>query len=148
MGRYFNNCFGDFATFVHGTKCAAQFSGNIPAPLVRIHKDQRIAHDNITWQTPKERVSPYEEEWKVLLDAIRNDRPHSEVQRSAYSDPATIMGRAAVHSGKIVTWDVALASKLQFCPEIDGLTPDSPAPAKADAAGRYPIPVPGQWSEI
>jgi hypothetical protein len=58
------------------------------------------------------------------------------------------MGRAAVHSGKIVTWDEALASKFQFCPEIDRLTADSSAPAKADAAGRYAIPVPGRWSEI
>jgi predicted dehydrogenase len=148
VGRYYENCYPEFATFVHGTKCAAQFSGNIHAPLVQMHKDQRIARDNIVWEPAKERVSPYVEEWRVLLDAVRNNHPHNEVQRSAYSDLATIMGRAAVHSGKIVTWDEALASKFQFCPEIDRLTADSPAPAKADAAGRYAIPVPGRWSEI
>lgn len=147
VGRYFAQCHTDFATFVHGTKCAAQFSGNIHAPTVRMHKDQRIEHDTIAWEPSKEKVSPYVEEWRVLLDAIRNDRPHNEVQRSAYSDLATIMGRAAVHSGKIITWDDAMASKFQYCPNVDGLTPDSPAPATADATGRYPIPVPGQWSE-
>ncbi len=148
VGRYFAQCYTEFATFVHGTKCAAQFSGSIHAPTVRIHKDQRIEHDTIAWEPPKEKVSPYVEEWRVLLEAIRNDRPHNEVQRSAYSDLATIMGRAAVHSGTIITWDQAMASKFQYCPEVDSLTPDSPAPARADAAGRYPIPVPGQWSEI
>ncbi|NLY00248.1 MAG: Gfo/Idh/MocA family oxidoreductase [Rhodopirellula sp.] len=148
VGRYLAECYPEFATFVHGTKCAAQFSGSIHAPTVRIHQDQRIARDTIAWEPPKEQVSPYQEEWRVLLDAIRSDRPHNEVERSAYSDLATIMGRAAVHSGKIVTWDEALASDFRFCPDIDRLTSDSSAPAKADAAGCYPIPVPGQWSEI
>jgi hypothetical protein len=113
-----------------------------------MHKDQRIVRDNVAWEPPKERVSPYDAEWRVLLEAIRNNQPHNEIQRSAWSDLATIMGRAAVHSGKIITWDEALASNFQFCPEIDRLTPESPAPAHADAAGRYPVPIPGQWSEI
>jgi len=42
------HCFSNFATYVHGTKCAAQFSGNIHAGTTRIYKDQRIADDNIT----------------------------------------------------------------------------------------------------
>jgi hypothetical protein len=84
----------------------------------------------------------------VLLNAIRNNSAHNEVQRSAYSDLTTIMGRAAVHMGRIITWDEALSSKFHFCPDIDRLTPDSPAPAKIDSAGRYPVPVPGQWAEI
>lgn len=148
VGRYFAKCHPEFATYVHGTKCAAQFSGNIHAPTVRIHKDQRIERDTIAWEPAKETVSPYVEEWRVLLDAIRNNRSHNEVERSAFSDLATTMGRAAVHTGKIVTWDEAMASNFRFCPDVDGLTPDSPAPAQADAAGRYPVPVPGQWTEI
>jgi hypothetical protein len=58
------------------------------------------------------------------------------------------MGRAAVHSGKVITWEEALASKFQFCPNVASLTADSPAPVHADAQGRYPAPIPGQWSEI
>lgn len=148
VGRYFAKCDPDFATYVHGTKCAAQFSGNIHAPTVRIYKDQRLAKDNITWEPAKETVSPYVEEWRVLLNAVRNNLPHNEVERSAYSDLTTIMGRAAAHSGKVITWDEALNSTFQFCPDIDRLTPDSPAPAPINAAGHYPVPVPGQWSEI
>jgi len=148
VGRYIANCFPEFATFVHGTKCAAQFSGNIHAPTVHLYKDQRMTRDNLAWEPPKERTSPYVNEWTALLDAVRSDRPHNEVQRSAYSDLATIMGRAAVHMGRTITWDEALASNFQFCPDIDRLTPDSPAPAKADPTGHYPIPVPGQWSEV
>jgi len=58
------------------------------------------------------------------------------------------MGRAAVHSGKIITWDDALASKFAFCPNVAGLTKDSPAPVQADAQGRYPVPMAGAWTEI
>jgi len=147
VARYIAKCYPEFATFVHGTKCAAQFSGNIHAPTVTLHKDQRIARDNIQWKPERERISPYDAEWKVLLDAIRNDRPHNEVQRSAYSDLATLMGRAAVHTGKIVTWEEMLSSNFAFCPNVSSLTNDTSAPVQADAAGRYPAPVPGKWSE-
>jgi hypothetical protein len=93
-------------------------------------------------------VNPWQVEWNVLLDAIRHDRPHNEARRAAYADLASIMGRAAVHSGKVITWEEALASKFQFCPHVARLTADSPAPVHADAQGRYPAPIPGQWSEI
>jgi hypothetical protein len=84
----------------------------------------------------------------VLLEAIRQDRPHNEVQRAAFANLASIMGRAAIHSGKIVTWDEAIASNFKFCSNVDGLTEESPAPVQADAQGRYPVPVPGSWIEI
>jgi len=147
-GRYIPKCHTDFATFVHGTKCAAQFSGNVHAPTVQMYKDQRVAPENITWKPEREKVNPWQAEWNVLLDAIRNDRPHNEAKRAAYSNLAAIMGRAAVHSGKIITWEEAMASDFTFCSNVDRLTQDSPAPVQADAKGRYPAPIPGACSEI
>ena len=146
--RYLRNCHNEFATYIHGTKCAAQFSGSVHAGTVRIYKDQRIARDNVAWQAPKERFSPWQAEWNVLLDAIRNDRPHNEARRAAESNLVDIMGRAAIHSGKVITWDQAMASKFQFCPNIDTLDYDTAPPVRPDARGRYPVPVPGVWSEI
>lgn len=146
--RSMSKCHNDFATFVHGTKCAAQFSGNVHAPTVHIYKDQRTAKNNIAWRPEKEKVSPYQVEWDMLLSAIRQDRPYNEVRRAAFANLASIMGRAAVHSGKIVTWDEAMASDFKFCPNMDGLTEESPAPVRADSQGRYPVPVPGKWTEI
>ncbi|GAG08827.1 unnamed protein product, partial [marine sediment metagenome] len=134
--------------FVHGTKCAAQFSGNVHAPTVHIYKDQRTAKNNIAWRPEREKVSPYQVEWDMLLSAIRQDRPHNEVRRAAFANLASIMGRAAVHSGKIITWDEAMASDFKFCSNVDGLTEESPTPVRADAQGRYPVPVPGTWTEI
>ena len=146
--RAISQCYNDFATFVHGTKCAAQFSGNVHAPTVQIYKDQRTAKDNIAWRPEEEKASPYQVEWDVLLGAIRQDRPHNEVKRAALANLTSIMGRAAVHSGKIITWDEIMASDFKFCSNVDSLTKDSPAPVQADAQGRYPVPVPSTWTEI
>jgi len=147
-GRYLPKCHNDFVTYLHGTKCAARFSGNIHAPNGQIYRDQRIANDNVAWKPEKERINPWQAEWNVLLDAIRNDRPHNEARRAALANLGAIMGRAAVHTGKIVTWDEAMASTFRFCPDVAALTADSPAPVQADAQGRYPAPVPGAWTEI
>ncbi len=146
--RSMRNCHNDFATFVHGTKCAAQFSGNVHAPTVQFYKDQQTDKDNITWKPPREKMSPYQVEWDKLLGAIRNNRPHNEVRRAAYANLVSIMGRAAIHSGKIITWDEMLASDFKFCSNIADLTYNSPSPLQADAEGCYPIPIPGKWTEI
>ncbi len=146
--RLISNCHNDFATFVHGTKCAAQFSGNVHAPTVHMYKDQRSDKSNIGWRPEREKVSPYQVEWDELLSAIRHDRPHNEARRAAYTNLASIMGRAAIHSGKIITWDQMLASDYKFYPDAGDLDYDSPAPVKADANGCYPFPIPGKWTEV
>jgi len=147
-GRYIPNCFSDFITFVHGTKCAGQFSGAIHAPTSQIYKDQHTSSDNVAWKPPREKINPWQAEWNSLLDAIRNNKPHNETKRAALSNLAAIMGRAAVHSGKVITWDEAMNSKFQFCPNVASLTPETPAPVHADAQGHYPIPIPGVTTEV
>jgi predicted dehydrogenase len=146
--RYIPKCYPEFATFVHGTKCAAQFSGKIHAGTVQIYKDQRCEPDNIAWAAEKELFTPWQAEWNALLDAIRNNKPHNEAKRAALSNLADIMGRAAVHMGRVITWEEAMASNFEFCPNRDSMTDDTEPPLKPDAEGRYPLPVPGVWKEI
>ncbi len=58
------------------------------------------------------------------------------------------MGRAACHTGQTVTWDDMMKSRFQFCDYLDDLDYDSPAPVKADEDGWFPVPIPGQWTEV
>ena len=47
-------CDSDFVTYLHGTKCAAQFSGPVHRSIVHTYKGQRLAKDEITWQADGE----------------------------------------------------------------------------------------------
>jgi predicted dehydrogenase len=146
--RRMNQTRSDFATYIHGAKCAAQFSGRTHAATVHMFKDQRIEKDNIAWTPTDDAVSPWQYEWNAFIDSIRNDRPHNEAKRAVYSDLATLMGRAACHTGQTVTWDQIMESDFQFCDYVDKMDYDSPAPVKADEDGQFPVPLPGQWTEI
>ncbi len=142
------HCYKEFATFAHGTKCAAQFSGNIHLGTTHIYGDQRTNKENIVWQAPKEKVNPWDAEWNVLLSNIRSDTPQNEAKRAAYSNMADLMGRAAVHSGKVITWDDMMNSTFQFVADIDAMDYDTEPPVKVGPDGYYPVPIPGEWSEV
>jgi predicted dehydrogenase len=137
-----------FATFIHGSKCAAQFSGNVHAATVHIYKGKEKAKDQIAWSAPAEPRGPWQAEWKDLLEAIRKDRPYNEVERGVKANLATIMGRAAVHMGRTVTWDEVTQSKFAFAPDADQLKFGGPAPVQPDAEGNYPLPGTTKWVEV
>jgi len=146
-GRGMKGCDTAFSTYLHGTKCAAQFSGNVHAPTARIYKNQIIDDSNIAWEPEAETQSPYKAEWDALLTAIREDKPHNEAERSAYTNLASLMGRAATHMGRLVTWDEMLNSEFRFAGNVN-FTMESPSPVAANAEGMYPIPTPGDWVEV
>lgn len=146
--RRISNTRTDFATYIHGAKCAAQFSGNIHAATVHRFKDQRIAKDNIAWTPTRDAYSPWQYEWNDFIQSIRKDRPHNECKRAVYSDLTTLMGRAACHTGQTVTWDQMMNSKFEFCSYLDNLNAESPVPIQADKNGQFLVPVPGQWKEV
>ncbi len=139
--------FSDFATYVHCSKRAGQFSGKIHKATVHIFKDQNISEDNIEWTPTADAQSPWDYEWINFIHSIRNDKPHNEAKRAVYADYASLMGRAAAHYNRIVTWDEITNSDFQFCDYLDDLTYDSPPPVKADADGYFPAPAAGVWEE-
>ena len=67
---------------------------------------------------------------------------------AALSNVADLTGRAAVHSGRVTTWDEMTNSNFQFCPGLENLDENCAPPVQPDSQGRYPVPVPGQWSEV
>jgi predicted dehydrogenase len=136
-----------FATFIRGSQRAAQFSGNVHAATVHIYKGKDFTKDQIDWSAPAEPRNPWQAEWKDMIGAIRNDRPYNEVERGIRANFAVIMGRAAVHMGRRVTWDEVWKSTFAFAPHADQLKFGGPAPVQPDAAGNYPVPIPGKWVE-
>ena len=146
--RRANKGHSEFATFVHCSRRAGQFSGNVHKATVHMFKDQQISQENIAWSPEPDARSPWDYEWVSFIDSIRNDKPHNEAKRAVYSDYASLMGRAAAHGNRIVTWDEVTSSNFQFCDYLDDLSYDSPAPVEADENGYFPAPVAGQWEEL
>ena len=102
----------------------------------------------LVWEYPDRDPSPYRAEWQLLLDAIRQDKPHNEATRAGEAEVAALMGRAATHTGQLVTWDQTLNSEFQFVKDIDGMTFKTSAPIHAGSDGIYPPPQPGITKEI
>jgi predicted dehydrogenase len=137
-----------FATFIHGTKRAAQFSGNVHRATVHTYKGKEIDKDQIDWAADREPCNPWQAEWEDLLQAIRADQPYNEAERAIHANLAAIMGRASAHMGRKITWQEMLDSKFAFTTIADDLEFGGPAPVQPDAQGNYPVPVPGKWVEV
>jgi myo-inositol 2-dehydrogenase/D-chiro-inositol 1-dehydrogenase len=99
--------------------------------------------DGKRWRSELESGDPYQIEHDVLFEAIRKGLPHDEAELGARSTMTAILGRMATYSGRVVTWDEALASKLSLAPADVELAWTSEPPTFPDGSGRYSIPTPG-----
>jgi len=142
--RYMAGCREEFASYATGTRGSAVISTFVHTPAkCRLFKSHRLTRDQMVWEFPQPEPDPYQLEWDHLVEAILQDQPYNEVPRSAQGSLVVAMGRKAVHTGQVVTYDDMLAGDEEFAPGVDRLTMDSPAPLLADANGRYPQPEPG-----
>ena len=137
-----------FATYVHGSKCAGQFSGNVHAATVRLFKDHHINKNNVAWSPTEDAMSPWDYEWRNLVTCIREDLPLNETERACFADYASLMGRAAAHSNRTVTWKEITDSDFAFCANPDDLNEESEPPVLANPDGYFPAPHAGFWSEL
>jgi predicted dehydrogenase len=148
-GRCMEGCDDVYQSFLHGSKGSAIASkgGDCGSPS-SLYKTQSLdAKDLISETKPKNDRGPYQNEWDDLVDAIRNDKPYSELKRGVEASLVTSMGRASAHTGQVITFDGFLNSDHEYAPGLDTLTEKSPAPLQPDANGRYPIPMPGKNKE-
>jgi predicted dehydrogenase len=147
FSRHMNGCWNTYADYAHGSKGSAVIMANLAQPKPQIFKSHNMAPDDLVWEYGERDLNPYHAEWQILLDAIRQDKPHNEARRAGEANVAALMGRMATHTGAYVSWDDALNSEFQFVEDIDGLTMDSPAPIHEDPDGIYPAPIPGVTKE-
>jgi predicted dehydrogenase len=143
-GRTMAGCHDEFASYAHGSKGLAVISSRSHTPSrCRIHKGQKMDREDVVWAYPQPEPNPYDLEWEDLIRAIRKDEPHNEVERGAKASLVTSMGRMAAHTGQVVTYDDMLNCEHEFAPDADKLVINGEAPVKADAEGKYPVPMPG-----
>jgi predicted dehydrogenase len=143
-GRVMPGCHDEFASFAHGSKGSAVISQSSHTPArCKIYKGQNMTKDNLIWSFNRPEPNPYALEWEHLIDAILNDKPHNEVKRGCEASLVTSMGRMAAHTGQVVTYDEMLNCEHEFAPNVDKLVKGGEAPLKANAEGKYPIPMPG-----
>jgi predicted dehydrogenase len=61
-------------------------------------------------------INPYQQEHIDLVESIRSGKPLNELKTVAESTLTAIMGRMSAYTGKAVTWEEALHSKLDLLP--------------------------------
>jgi predicted dehydrogenase len=75
------------------------------------------------WRFDAEYRNPYEQEHADLIASIRGTgRYLNEAKRVAESTLTAIMGRMSAYTGKEVSWDQAINSKLDLAPDVYGFT--------------------------
>jgi predicted dehydrogenase len=143
-GRNIDGCQQEFASYAHGTKCAATIStsGHTPARC-KIYRGQNYTNQDIVWRAPRQEPDPYQVEWEDLMRAIRTNQPYNELRRGIEASLVTAMGRLAAHTGQVITRDHMLNHNRELAPTVAQLTMDSPAPVRAGPDGKYPVPQPG-----
>jgi myo-inositol 2-dehydrogenase / D-chiro-inositol 1-dehydrogenase len=141
QGRHMTGCWGFFGDLILGAKGAAILGEGISQPKLYAGHDTKPA--NMIWEYKGPPCNHYQREHELLFDAIRRDLPYNEAERCAKAAMTGIMGRMAAESGKLITWDDAMASNLELAPGLDQMTWDSNPPVLPDAQGKYPVAIPG-----
>lgn len=147
FSRQIVNCWQTYADYAHGSRGSARLMANMLQPRPVIYKGQRMTEDEVVWKYTENEPNPYHVEWQLLLDAIRQDKPHNEGRRAAEADLVALMGRTAVHTGQMVTWEEMMKSNFQYVADIDHITYDTPAPIQAGPDGMYACALPGSAKE-
>ena len=127
--RQMESCDNLVATFVDGTGGRADCRGMIWGP-----------DGKGVWRyRDRDAPNPYEQEHADLIRSIREGNPLNETLAVAEATLTAIMGRESAYSGRVITWDEALASKQDFSLEnYDFYTPhaigDVPRPGTYELA--------------
>jgi predicted dehydrogenase len=127
--RQIPGCWNSVSEHVHGTKGACNVGG------------YTITGEN-AWKYRGGGKDPYQQEHDDLFDAIRHDKPFNETEYGALSSMTAILGRMCTYSGKEISWEEAMNSKLDLMPSE--FTWDAKPKVLPDENGIYPFAIPGK----
>jgi myo-inositol 2-dehydrogenase / D-chiro-inositol 1-dehydrogenase len=124
------NCYPLWDDIIMGTKGVCHWSA------CRIEGEK-------PWRYTGKRNDPNLGEQQRLIGAIRDGNIINDGGTMIDSTYMSIMGQLAVYSGKPVQWEQVQKADFEFEPKLADVRVDMPPPTKADAAGNYPLPIPG-----
>lgn len=127
--RQIPGCANSVSEHVHGTKGTSNVGG------------YTITGEN-AWKYRGGGKDPYQQEHDDLFDAIRNNKPYNEAEYGALSSLTAILGRMCTYSGKEISWDEALNSKIDLMPERFEWNAQPKVLPGPD--GLYPFAIPGK----
>jgi myo-inositol 2-dehydrogenase/D-chiro-inositol 1-dehydrogenase len=128
MARQISNCADEIGEHLMGTK------GSCHVNAYKVNGKRLVSYEQ-----DKARPNPYVQEHADLIASIRDGKPLNELKQVAESTLTAIMGRMSAYTGKAVTWEQALQSKLELMPQH--LTWDSSLPMP-------PVPMPGKTKVV
>lgn len=125
--RYQDGCYNDQSDLIIGTKGRCEFKGY--AAQIKGEKPWR-------YEGPK--LASHQVEHNELFADLRSGKIPNDGDRMAQSTLMGIMSRMSAYSGKEVSWEKALASKLDTMPK--DLSWDMKLPVgEVPVAGRWPL---------
>jgi predicted dehydrogenase len=128
FGRAQNGCHDEVSDYILGTKGSAN--------LLKFRIEGEKA-----WRYEGPESNMYDLEHVALFDAIRSGKPINNGIYAARSSMLAVIGEMSCYSGREITWEDAMKSNYQVCPADCRL--DMAPPVKPDAAGIYPVAIPG-----
>ncbi|NDH01438.1 MAG: gfo/Idh/MocA family oxidoreductase, partial [Opitutae bacterium] len=131
--RHISNCWQNVSEHIHGSEGYSALS-----------RHQIFPKTGDPWRYPGKKVGGHQQEQLNMIDALARGEIYNEGEYGAKSTMTNILGRCATYSGKEVSWNQALTSKIELCPDIDSLTWESEAPVQPNSAGGYDAAVPGK----
>jgi hypothetical protein len=128
--RHQDGCWVEVGEFAHGTLGSADVGRG------------RMEGKSGKWRTREKPVDAHHQEHHDLFAALRRGDVYNEGQTGAEATMTAILGRMATYSGKLITWEDAIASTLDLSPAEYAF--DATPPVVPNADGSYPVPVPGK----
>ena len=108
-----------------------------PRATVQIYKDQRMRPRQRRLGAPQGALQPLAGRME-RSDGRHPQRPALQRgQAGGHGEPGRHHGPGGRPCGQVVTWDEALASKFQWCPNIDNMAENPPPPVRRR---RGPLP--------
>ena len=127
--RHIRGCDNSVTEFAHGTKGDAN-----------IGRSQIMGETK--WMAPRSmRQAGHQQEWHNLIASLDKGEKPMEAVYGAKSTMTAILGRMVCYSGKSLSWDKAINSKVSIMPKE--FSWDANPPSMPDQDGRYKIPTPG-----